>query len=77
MTTIIGIIGAGIVLVAFVLNQTNVWKNDNVRYDILNLVGSFLLVLYAVLLESIPFFILNLVWGLVSLMDVIKYFLRK
>ena len=77
MTTIIGILGAGITLLAFVLNQMDIWKNDNVRYDFLNLIGSSLLVLYAVLLQTYPFLVLNLVWGIVSLRDVLKYFLRN
>jgi len=71
MITILGIIGALIILIAFVLNETNRWKNDGWQYDAVNFLGSSLLVIYAILLHSIPFFILNAVWAAVSLRDLI------
>ncbi|MCL9971926.1 MAG: hypothetical protein NBV63_00770 [Candidatus Pacebacteria bacterium] len=75
-TTLIGVVGAGIILVFFVLNQTKVLDIDNFWYDLGNTVGSGLLVYYAVLLGSIPFIILNVVWMLFSLKDVVQS-LRK
>lgn len=70
-TTIIGSLGATIILVMFLLNQTNRLKNSSVSYDFMNFVGSLLLVVYAILLNSWPFLILNTIWGLVSLKDVL------
>jgi hypothetical protein len=72
MTEIIGTLGATIILVAFLLNQSEKLKNSDFRYDFMNLVGSAFLIAYAVILGSIPFIILNTVWGLVSLKDLIK-----
>jgi hypothetical protein len=72
-TLAIGVIGAGIILIAFLLNQMNIWRNDTFGYDFANLVGSLVLIYYAVLLDSIPFMILNAVWALFSLKDVLKY----
>jgi hypothetical protein len=69
--TIIGASGAFLILVAFLLNQTHKWKDTYFIYDFTNLVGSGLLVAYAILLNSIPFLILNGVWAMVSLRDVI------
>jgi hypothetical protein len=71
VTTIIGILGAGTVLIAFLLNQVNKLKNSDLAYDALNFVGSALLMLYAILLSSWPFLILNTVWAAVSLRDVV------
>lgn len=68
----IGIAGATLVLIAFILEQTHRWKNTDLKYDITNAVGSILLVVYALLLRSYPFLILNAVWALVSLKDVIS-----
>ncbi len=68
--TIIGTVGAGITLVAFFLNQTHKVSQDSLSYDSLNFFGSALLVVYALLLGSIPFLILNGIWMLVSLKDV-------
>ena len=76
-TLIIGITGASLILLAFFLNQTGKWSVGNVKYDFLNGVGSLLMVIYAVLLDSIPFLILNAVWALVSFKDVFKYLVKR
>lgn len=77
MTTLIGTAGATIVLLFFLLNQFNKIKNDNVWYDAGNFVGSLLLVVYAYLLSSVPFLILNAIWAAVSLKDAIADLGRK
>jgi nicotinamide riboside transporter PnuC len=77
MTNYIGIIGATIILVLFLLNQFNKLKNNNIWYDGGNFVGSVLLAIYAVLLNSTPFLILNFIWAVFSLRDVVKYFYKK
>lgn len=74
--TLIGTIGAGIILVLFILNQTNKLKNDNLYYDLLNFIGSLLLILYALMLNSWPFVVLNFIWAVFSLKDVIAKFLK-
>lgn len=77
MTTIIGTSGAFIVLFAFLMSQFKIWNQDSLKYDFLNFLGSLLLVIYAILLKSYPFLILNTIWGLVSLKDVVLYFRKK
>lgn len=77
ITTIIGVIGAGIILVFFLLNQFNVLTVESVWYDAGNMVGSGFLLVYAYLLGSIPFLILNAVWFLFSFKDVVVYFARR
>jgi hypothetical protein len=76
MEVIVGTIGAALVLFAFILNQMNIIKNDNILYDFINFVGSLLLVIYAAMTGSIPFIILNSVWGLFSLKDVLFKLVR-
>jgi hypothetical protein len=71
-TLIIGIIGATIILIAFLLNQFGRWSRESLSYDVANGIGSALLLAYSYLLESWPFFVLNLVWLLVSIHDVVK-----
>lgn len=66
----IGSVGAGLILVAFVLGQMHVWKDTYLVYDLLNAVGSILLIIYAVIGYSWPFVVLNVVWAVVSLKDV-------
>ncbi|RLC32921.1 hypothetical protein DRH13_00705 [Candidatus Woesebacteria bacterium] len=73
-STIVGIIGTSLVLIAFVFNQTGKWKSQDFAYDLTNFIGSLALVLYALTIRSYPFAILNLVWCYVSLKDVFKDF---
>ncbi len=70
MIIFIGTAGASIILVFFLLNQFHKIDRDSVWYDIGNFIGSGLLVIYAYLLPSIPFLILNAVWALVSLREI-------
>lgn len=67
---IIGISGMVLILLAFFMNQANKWKNDDLIYDLVNLLGSVLLIIYAIPPLSWPFIVLNGVWAMVSLRDV-------
>ena len=71
-TTILGVIGASIVLVAFLLNQAGKINAESKWYDALNAFGSLILVIYAVLLNSAPFVLLNVVWMAVSVTGLVK-----
>ncbi len=75
--TIVGIAGSALVLVAFLLNQSNRLKNSSVVYDFLNFLGSLLLLIYAIYTNSLPFIIVNIVWGLFSLKDCLLYLLKR
>jgi hypothetical protein len=75
--TSLGILGMATLLFGFLLNQMNIWQNKNIKYDLSNLIGSGLMVYYAFTLKSFPFLILNLVWAIVSLKDVIIYFSKN
>jgi uncharacterized membrane protein YdcZ (DUF606 family) len=74
---IIGFFGMGLILFAFVMNQLKKWKSTFFVYDFLNFLGGFMLVFYALMIESYPFLILNSVWTLVSLRDLILYLKKK
>jgi hypothetical protein len=74
--TIIGVLGATIILVTFLLNQFGKWSVTSRSYDVANALGSLILIIYAALLESLPFLVLNTVWFVFSFLDVIKS-LRK
>jgi hypothetical protein len=74
MLSLMGIIGTGIILVSFLLNQSGKWSTESRSYDVANALGSLILVVYAVMLDSIPFTVLNGVWFVVSFRDVIRSF---
>lgn len=71
LNLIVGAVGAFLILVAFVFNQLGKWSAESKIYDVVNLIGGIFLIIYAVRLESIPFFLINVVWALFSLRDVI------
>ena len=72
-TNAIGIIGAVIILALFLLQQSGKLKNSSLTYDLGNSLGSLLLVIYAIQINSFPFAVLNVVWLVYSLRDVLNY----
>lgn len=72
LVTVTGVVGATIILVAFLLNQSGKLTAESRLYDALNFLGALLLLIYAYLLDSYPFMILNAVWMLSALRDLIK-----
>ncbi len=77
LETGIGAFGALIVLSAFIAAQTHKMKDTDRLYDGLNVLGSGLLIYYAISLSSWPFFIVNAVWFLVSARDLMSSNTRK
>ncbi len=67
----IGSLGAGLILFAFVFGQLHIWKDTYFIYDLLNLIGSILLIHYGWIGNSWPFVALNTVWAIISFKDVI------
>lgn len=63
---LLGILGMALILIAFVLDEFRKFDSDSGQYNLLNLVGSGLLVYYAYTLWSIPFLILNGIWFAVA-----------
>ena len=68
--TLIGITGATLVLVVFFLNQIHKLSTDSFLYDFVNFIGGLLLLIYAILIASLPFAIINGIWTLASLRDI-------
>jgi hypothetical protein len=71
MIMAIGIFGASLILLAFLMNQVGKWKNDDLIYDFVNFLGALLLVVYGLLIGSYPFVVLNVVWTVFSFRDII------
>ena len=63
---IISVIGALMILAAFAANQFNRMSSDSGAYLVLNLVGSSLLCVVAVIERQYGFILLEGVWALVS-----------
>jgi hypothetical protein len=69
---ILGILSATLLLGTFIANEWGGLSSESIWYDLFNLVASIGLFVYAYHLGAVPFMVTNGVWGLVSLVDVIK-----
>ncbi|MEK9160447.1 MAG: hypothetical protein AAB440_00200 [Patescibacteria group bacterium] len=65
--TLIGVLGAALLLAAFIASALNVMENEDLWYNVLNFVGAALLTWYAVLINSWPFIVIEAVWAVVAL----------
>lgn len=63
----IGTIGVSLLLIAFGLNLLDLVSSKSYTYLIINLTGAFLAGVASVLINYIPFVILEAVWVIVSL----------
>jgi hypothetical protein len=72
----IGFVGVTFLLVAFFLNLTDKIKKESLIYLFLNFIGAGIACFASVLLDYLPFIILEGCWTLVSAYGLINY-LRK
>ncbi len=68
----IGFIGVSILLVAFFLNLSNKIHKDSVSYILMNIIGAGIACLASVLINYIPFIVLEGCWTIVSIMALIN-----
>ena len=68
------IVGAAMILVAFILAQLNVWSVSSFRYLSLNLVGGTLLAWLALLGQQWGFLLLEGAWALASAVSLVLKF---
>jgi phosphatidylserine synthase len=76
-TQIIGTIGSGVVLIGFLMIQSKKWSSDGQKYLLSNLIGSLLLIVYAIILKSYPFVVLNTIWVAVSLYKLVELAIKN
>jgi len=75
MTTVdwLGFVGVFQILLAYVLNIFGKLEKKDLTFILLNLIGASLACLASILMEYMPFIILEGVWALVSLIALLKY----
>ena len=71
-TDIISTIGVSLILVAFFLNTFKYISDNSKFYFILNIVGGAFACYGSVLLNSLPFIILEATWSVVALVGLVK-----
>jgi len=69
----LGFVGVTLILVAYFLNVRNMVKSTHLSFILLNLIGASLACLASILLNYIPFIVLEGVWALISLNSLIHY----
>lgn len=70
--TIIGIFGMVLILAAFIMEDFGKFHRGGWEYNVCNLVGSILLIIYALYNNAIVFVILNIFWAVIAV-----YFLYR
>jgi hypothetical protein len=75
--TIIGFIGALVIMVGFIMNQLGRWKTYDFEYDFINLIGASILSVYSWQIGSYPLLILFVVWTVFSGKDVLVDFFKQ
>lgn len=69
----IGFIGVFQILLAYMLNVLGKLKSKDLTFILLNLIGASMACLASILMDYLPFIILEGVWTIVSLIALIKY----
>ncbi|MEJ1222974.1 CBU_0592 family membrane protein [Sediminicola sp. 1XM1-17] len=73
----IGAIGVFLILMGYFLNLRQLIKPTDLSYILLNLSGASIACFASLLLEYIPFIILEGIWALVSFMALINYIRKR
>ncbi|MEM9950762.1 MAG: hypothetical protein AAF846_04125 [Chloroflexota bacterium] len=74
---IIGTIGVALILITYFLLQTNRIQSDELRYSILNFLGSGMILISLFYEFNLPSFIVEVAWVLISLMGIIRWWLNR
>ena len=69
----LGFVGVFQILLAYVLNIFGKLEKKDLTFILLNLIGASLACLASILMEYMPFIILEGVWALVSFIALLKY----
>jgi hypothetical protein len=73
----IGLIGLAILLLGYTLSLFGKVNQDSWKFDILNIIGSLMLVYYTYVADQIFFSILLLIWEIISVVNMIKMAVKK
>lgn len=69
----IGFLGVFQILLAYTLQVAGKIKSNDLLFILMNLIGASMACIASILMEYIPFIILEGVWAIVSLLSLLKY----
>ncbi|MFW3145595.1 MAG: CBU_0592 family membrane protein [Thermoplasmatota archaeon] len=71
-STIIGSVGVGLLLLAFLLNLFKFVSQESKLYIILNILGAGVAMIASVMIWFVPFIVLELIWVMVGIAGLIR-----
>lgn len=71
-----GFIGVFLILIAYVLNLYNKISNNSYPFFLLNLFGAGMACFASILINYIPFIVLEGIWALISFISLIKKYVK-
>ncbi len=74
---ILGTLGVAIIIVTYVLLQTERLRSDRLAYSLLNAIGAMLILISLYFSFNFPSFIVEFFWLVISLFGIGKYLLRR
>ncbi|WP_072372329.1 hypothetical protein [Hyphomicrobium sp. NDB2Meth4] len=77
LATLVGSVGVGLLLLAFVLNIAGALKAESIPYLGLNLLGAGLACLSSWMIDFMPFVVLEGTWAAATLIALIKTIARQ
>ncbi len=73
----VGTVGTALIIVTYILLQTERIKSDSLLYSLLNAVGASLIIVSLIFNFNFSAFIVEFFWLLISLFGIVKFFLQK
>ena len=74
---LVGNIGVGLIILTYILLQTERIKSETFDYSLLNALGASLIIVSLAFNFNFSAFIVEFFWVLISLFGIVKFFLRR
>jgi len=74
---VIGWVGSGLLIMAYLLVSSKKLAPQSSAYQLINLFGAILLLIYAIHTSAYPFVLVNSIWLVIGLIFFVKIFMKK
>ena len=74
---LVGLIGAVMLMIAYLMLQLNKLSSDGLAYSLLNAIGASLIVVSLLVNFNLSAFIIEVFWILISFVGIYRYFRQK
>lgn len=77
LMSVMGWMGAILVLYAYIMLSVNRWKAENFNYQFYNILGALCLIINTAYNEAFPSTVVNIIWVFIALYSISKQALKK